>query len=171
MAELGTYDESAPPAESYDPIPTGSYIAQIEESNIKDTKTKTGEILTFKWRILDGEYQNRVIFDRVNIRNASKQAQEIGQRQLASIRLATGINSPRVSEELHNIPCFIKVKIRPAGPDKSGVHRDAQNEIKGYDPIGNKSAPAQPSQSAKPKSAPPPQQAAAGSTGKPPWKP
>lgn len=190
MPELGSYDENAAPAVSYDPIPAADYLAQVEESDVKPTKQNTGEILSLTWVILDGPCQGRKVFDRINLRNANPQAQEIGQRQLAALRLATGVNSPRSSEELHNIPCQVKVKVRPAGPDKFGVHRDAQNEVKGYARLGDgqgspvpaqQQPPAQPPRQAPPAqtyrapSQQPPAMAGAGagvagSPGKPPWK-
>jgi hypothetical protein len=136
MADIGPFDPNAKPSEVFEPIPAGKYVALISESDVKPTKNNTGDLLNLKWVILEGPYERRVVFDRINMRNQNPQAQEIGQRQLASLRQATSVNSPRDSAEFHNIACIINVKVRPAGPDKNGVHREAQNEIKGYEKLG-----------------------------------
>lgn len=130
MADLPDYDHNAKPSDSFDPLPVGWYKVAIEESDVKDTATPGGKLVWLKLRVLEGDYAGRFLFGRVNVINANPKAQEIGQRELASIRLATGINSPKSTEELHNIPLWIRVAVKPAGPDKTGVHRDAQNEIK-----------------------------------------
>ncbi len=169
MPELGSYDPNAAPAEVFDPIPPGKYIAIITESDVVTPSSGKGRMLSLKWEICDGEYGGRKLFSNINLENPSQQAQEIGQRQLASLRLATGKNSPRASEEFHGIPIEITVKIRPAGPDKQGIHREAQNEIKGYAKVGSDApqqvAAQQPA--AKPQAA---TVAAGASGGKPPWQ-
>jgi hypothetical protein len=79
-----------------------------------------------KFQILNGQYQNRTVFDWINIVNKSTEAQNIGRSQLKSICVAVGVENPQHSEELHNRPLTIKVAI---GKDQNGNQR---NEIKGY---------------------------------------
>lgn len=155
MADLPAFDPNSKPIDQFDPVPGGKWPAMIIESDVVETREKTGDMLKLKWQIIDGPHVGRFVFDRINIRNNSAKAQEIGQRQLDDMRRAVGVFSgPR--EALHNKPCIINVKVRPAGPDKNGVHREAQNEVKGYEPIAKQyAAPPQQLQTTAPEYTPP----------------
>lgn len=136
MAELGEFNaEEHKPLDSFDPIPPDKYVAMIVESDIADTKSAGGKRLAITWQIVDGEYEGRKVFDNVNLQNASTQAVEIGQRQLATICRAVGKLKVKDSAELHDIPCIIDVRIKPAKGDYA-----AGNEIRGYAPINPEAA-------------------------------
>jgi hypothetical protein len=143
MADLGfDYDaEQFEPLAPRDPIPADKYEAMIIESERKPTRDGNGELLNLVWVVTSGKYEGRKVYDRVNLKNNSDKAVEIGMRQLSAICHATGKLRVTDSAELHNLPCTISVKVVPAGPDKNMVHRDAKNENTGYSPIGA-SAPA-----------------------------
>lgn len=121
------------PDEGFSLIPAGTYIAQIEESEIKPTKSGTGQMLKLKWRILDGQYRNRVLFGQINVVNQSQKAEQIGQRQLSALCHSAGVLSLQDTMQLHGKPIKIKVKIRT---DESGKYDD-QNEISGYESAGS----------------------------------
>lgn len=129
--------EEIEPQGSFEPIPAGWYTAMITESEFKPTKNGNGEYLQLRLDIIDGEYEGRVIFDRLNLNNPNQTAVEIAQRQLSAICRAVGIMTPRDSSELHDRPLKVKVSIRPAG---NGY--DASNEVKAYDSAEGASAPA-----------------------------
>lgn len=129
MAQINFNAANVQPASSYDPIPAGDYIAQITDSSIKPTKAGTGMILNLTWTILDGQYVNRKVFDRVNVANQNPEAEKIGQQQLSSICHATGVLQLQDSNQLHGRPCKIKVKIR-----KDEQYGDS-NEVKGVSAI------------------------------------
>jgi hypothetical protein len=134
MAQLGqTFDaNSVAPATPFETIPAGKYLAQIVNSEMKSTSTG-GEMLVLEIEIVDGEYSKRRLWDRLNLVNSNATAVEIAQRALSSICHAVGQMTVQDSEQLHFKPMAVTVKVRPAGPDKNGIHRDAQNEIKGYE--------------------------------------
>lgn len=111
---------------SFEPIPAGEYPAILVHSEKKPTKDGTGARLELKFQILNGPYQNRTLFDGLNIINKSAQAQQIGRGQLKALCLACGVPDPNDSAELHNRPLNIRVAI---GKDQNGNPR---NEIKGY---------------------------------------
>lgn len=111
---------------SFEPIPAGEYPAILVHSEKKPTKDGTGARLELKFQILNGQYQNRTLFDGLNIINKSSQAQQIGRGQLKALCLACGVPDPNDSAELHNRPLNIRVAI---GKDQNGNPR---NEIKGY---------------------------------------
>jgi hypothetical protein len=127
MAELNFDAEKIEPLGNFEPIPLGEYLVVISSSEIKETKEKKGKYLQFTYDVIDGEYKNRKVFDRLNIVNESETSQEIAQRALSAICRAVGILHPKNSEELHDKPFMVKVGIRPA----KGEYQ-ASNIVKGY---------------------------------------
>lgn len=134
MASINFDASQVAPQESFSPIPAGSYIAQVIESEIKPTKSGTGQMLTLRWQILDGQYKGRLVFDRLNIVNQNPEAEKIGQRQLSGVCHATGVIKLTDSSQLHNKPVKIKVKIR------SDANYGDSNEVGGYDAVAGGAA-------------------------------
>ena len=130
MSNLSGYNfnaESIEPNTSYEPIPAGWYQAIISNSEMKATRDGYGEYLSLTLQIIEGQYENRLVFARLNLKNANDKAVDIARKDLAAICRAVGVMSPQASEELHDIPLMIKVKVRPASGDY-----EASNDIGGY---------------------------------------
>lgn len=151
------------PQASFDPIPAGKYICQITESEIKPTKAGTGQQLVLTWEVLDGEFKGRKIWDRLNISNPNKQAEQISQAALSAICHACGVMQLQDSSQLHAKPMRIRVTV-----EKSEGY-EASNKVKGYEAVAGTSAPAfsapgfqQAPQQAAPAANTPPWAAAAG---------
>lgn len=138
MAQLGgTFDATAvEPSQAFDVLPAGKYKVQVVDSDMKPTKNGDGQYLWLELDIVDGAYQGRKLWDRLNIVNSNAQAVEIAQRQLSALCHATGKLNVSDSQELHFIPVIATVRVRPAA---NGY--DASNEIRGYESAAN-SAPA-----------------------------
>ena len=119
------------PATSYDPIPADWYKAVITETEEKPTKAQTGSYLQLTIEVIEGHYQGRRVFERLNLKNPNVVAVEIAQRSLSSICRSIGVNNPQNSEELMDKPLMIKVAVKPAQGEYG-----ASNEIKGYDAVG-----------------------------------
>lgn len=119
------------PLDNLDPVPGGWYTVIIVDSEMRPTKAGDGEYLWLAMQIAEGEYENRYIWDRLNLINASQTAVDIAQRALASICRAVGVATPTDSTELHDRPFEVKVTVRPP---KDGY--DASNEVKGYRKVG-----------------------------------
>lgn len=114
MGNLGNYGFDAnqvDPTSSFDVIPAGTYMAVATESEIKATKSGSGEILNITFEVVDGEFKGRKVWARINVRNTNPKAQEIGQKQLSGLCHATGVLQPQDSAEFHGKPVKIKVKI------------------------------------------------------------
>jgi hypothetical protein len=126
MAQLNFDATKVEPDAGFDTVPVGWYNAAIDESELKPTKDGSGTYLQLRFNILDGQYRGRKLFSRLNIRNASTEAQEIALRQLSAIGHAVGVLHIQDSQQLHGIAMKVKVKIRPASAD--GQY-EAQNEI------------------------------------------
>lgn len=174
MADLGqSFDPSTVPAgdRDFDTIPAGQYQAQIVDSEVVPTKARTGTMLKLTWEIMTGQFERRKVFEQLNIQNASAKAQEIGQRELASICEAIGVGVIKNSDELHFKPVLIRVAIEK----QEGF--DDKNVVKRVKPLSGNAAPpsraaAQPAQAAnaQPAATPQPQpQQRQATTGSRPW--
>ncbi len=133
----GAYDPNAEAQQDFAPIPSGKYLAQIVDSDLKPTKKNDGHFLELTYEIVEGDYKNRKVWARINLDNPNPKTVEIGNRQFSSVRQATGVLNPRDSQELHYKPHLIRVEFIPAGTtQKNGyvTERDA-NEIKGWEAV------------------------------------
>lgn len=139
MASLGDLNLKDVKANDFQVIEPGEYPAVITKSEMKPTKDGSGQRLNLTLQILSGKYQNRTLFDGLNVKNKSQQAEQIGRSQLKAVCVAVNVPDPKVSEELHNKPLMIKVAV---GKDQNGNPR---NEIKGYKArLPQQAAPQQP---------------------------
>lgn len=158
MAELNfNAAQYEPSTGAMDPIPAGWYNAAVDESELKPTKTPGGAYLQLRFTVLDGKHANRKLYVRLNIRNANPVAQEIAYKDLSAICHAVGIMNLGASEQLHNIPMKVRVKVRPATGDY-----EASNEITTFKNINEQveMADASTPATATPMQMPPAQQAA-----------
>lgn len=112
--------------QSFDVLPAGTYDVCIVESEMKPTKKGDGQYLQLTLQVLGGEYQNRKLFDRLNLVNPNATAVKIAQGTLSAICRAVGVLTPGDSSALHNLPLKAVVKV---SSDDSG---NPTNEIKGY---------------------------------------
>src|SRR3954468_20230196 len=115
MANLGpTFDATnVEPAKPLEVLPPGKYPAQIVNSEMRITKDGMGQYLWLEIDVLEGPYQGRKLFDRLNLVNANRQAVDIAQSTLSAICHATGRMQVKDSEELHLIPSMADVQVQP----------------------------------------------------------
>lgn len=170
MASLSFNANDVAPSAPREVLPPGEYLIQAVKSDVKPTRSGNGTVAEYEYEILDGQFKGRRLWDRFNMRHENAQAQEIGQRQFSALCHAAGVMNVSNTEQLHFKPVIGVVKVRPAGPDKQGVHREAQNEFGGYKPRDGKASPppTPAAESAAPAAAAPP--AAASSIANAPWK-
>lgn len=132
MALIDFNAEAIEPLSDFSPLPVGNYTVVITQSEMKPTKTGNGQYLQLTLQVVEGEYKNRLIFDRLNIQNQNEVAQQIAQKALSSICRAVGVMHPKDSEELHDKPFSVKIGIRPA----SGEYGES-NIVKGYSSLSS----------------------------------
>lgn len=125
MAVLNFDARQVAPATGTEPVPAGWYKVVIDESEMKPTKAGDGYYLKLRYNIMDGQFANRKIFGNINLQNPNQQATEIGLKQLSAVAHAVQVLLVQDSQQLHNIPLKIKVKVRT---DKTGEY-DPNNEI------------------------------------------
>ena len=134
LSDLGLKDVKADAG--FEVIPAGEYAAIVAKSEMKPTKDGTGQRLNLTLQILSGQYQNRIVFDGLNVKNKSAQAEQIGRSQLKALCVAVNVLDPKTSEELHGKPFTLKVKI---GKDQN---LNPRNEVAGYKARLNTAPPA-----------------------------
>ena len=137
MASLGKkFDatEHSTEQRDYSNLPDGVYKLEASASEIKTGDNGTGLNLTFD--VVEPEaFKGRKLFNYINIEHKNVQAQEIGQRELASLCRACGLDSIDDSEELHFVAFTAKIGM---GKDSKEKNADgtpkyaAKNEIKTY---------------------------------------
>jgi len=150
MATLNFNANDVEPNAAIEAIPAGKYTAVITESELKPTKSGSGQFLELTFEVIEGEYKGRKVWARLNINNPNNKAEKIARGDLSAICRAVNVMQPKDSVDLHNLPMEITVKCK-----KRDDFTDLTNEIKGYAPKGTSVNPA----------APAPQKAAT-----PPWK-
>jgi hypothetical protein len=130
MADLTGFDANkVEPVPDRDPLPEGTYVAVIVDSEMKSTKSGTGSFLELKMSVLDGPHQGRSLWARFNLQNSNPTAVQIAQAELGSLCRAVGVLQPRDSVELHNLPLLVTVKCKRRKDDGT-----ISNEIRGYAP-------------------------------------
>jgi hypothetical protein len=108
-------------------IPDDEYVAQIVEISVMQPKTLDGYYIMAVWKILEGEYENRQIWQRITFTHSNEQARAIGRKMLKSLCMALGVD-----EHVEDVEVFLfkpaRIKVGTE-IDKSGNYED-QNKIK-----------------------------------------
>ncbi len=128
MADLSGFDANQiEPTGDFEPIPAGKYVAVITDSLMKANKAGTGSLLQLTFQIIEGEYQNRLLWVRLNLDHPNATAVQIARADLSAICRAVGVLAPKDSVELHNLPVAIHVRCK-----KRTDTGEIVNEVKGY---------------------------------------
>ena len=131
MAQFDFDASTVAPQASTGPVPAGTYLAQVIESDIKDLASGNGKGLKLTFEIIDGQYKGRRIWENLNIQHTNEDSQRIAQSQLSALCHAVGVIKLRDTAALHMKPVNIKVTVREA----EGKYQ-ASNNVKGYESAG-----------------------------------
>lgn len=149
MAQFNVNFGAIAPQVAFKPIPAGWYYAKIVESEIKPTKSGTGQMLVAQMEIVDGPHIGRKVYVNFNIKNDNPQAEQIGWAQLSSVAHAIGQIQVQDTQQLHNIVFKAKFGIQKGsdGYDdsnsfKGAESRDSATPVDGGAGSGATSAPA-----------------------------
>lgn len=112
-------------------VPPGWYVMQIVDSKIVPTKTPGGARLNLQFKILQGDFAGRMVFQGYNVKNANPVAVNIAMEELAELSKAVGVPVWNDTEQLHGIPFNMKVKC------KAEPGYDVRNEPQIYQHIQN----------------------------------
>ena len=70
---------------NFEPIPAGTQlIAAIKDAVIENTD-RDGDFIKLQWGVLDGEYKNRVVFQKLHVFSDDAKKAEKAKRMLAAI--------------------------------------------------------------------------------------
>lgn len=153
MALIGHFNAAeVAPQQDYTPVPTGEYIAQIIDSDMKPTKRGDGQYLELTYEILDGEQKGRRVWVRLNLDNPNAKAVEIAQRQLSSICHAVETLNVTDSQQLHYKPHVIRVEYVKADGVKT---QSDTNEVKAWKKLDGPLPASSPAPAAPASSVPP----------------
>ena len=143
-----TFDPTTQEGNSWDVLPASEYVAHAVEASIQQPHSGDGYYLALTWKIIEGDYGGRQVWQRITYLHSSEQAQTIGRKMLKDLCVATG-----VAKQFDDVEVFLfkPVRIRLGiERDKQGVYPD-KNRISRILPLEAKSEePEQPEQPAKP---------------------
>ncbi len=122
-----TFDTENEEGTSFDLLPPNKYAAEVDDAKVAVTKNGEGQMVNLRWRIVEGDCENRVIFQSILIQHTSADAQRIGRAKFKDVAVACGINEKITDlEVLKYKKCTIGVGIEK---DKDGVYPD-KNVVK-----------------------------------------
>ena len=128
-------DANVPEAGSFTIIPPATYKAVIAGDKITTTKDGRGKMLELTVQIIEGPYTGLTIIDRLNIVNASQQAQNIAQGTLKRIcGVLRAPFPPQTTDALMGKPMLVTVGVEEFTSNKTGNVLKS-NKIKNYAPI------------------------------------
>jgi rhamnose utilization protein RhaD (predicted bifunctional aldolase and dehydrogenase) len=115
-----------PTQEKLGALPPGDYTVEITDSQQKTTKAGNGSYLELVLRVVEGSYERRQLWVRLNLDNPNPQAVKLAQAELSAICRAVGVLTPDDSSNLHGRPMVVTV---PA-LGSAGM----RNEVRAYHP-------------------------------------
>jgi hypothetical protein len=138
MAQFNFDASTVAPQASSGPVPAGTYLAQIIESDVAPLKSGKGTGLKLTFEIIDGQQKGRRIWENLNIQHENDETQRIAQSQLSALCHAVNVIKLQDTAALHHKPVHVRVVVREA----QGQYQ-ASNNIKGYESAGGvRQAPA-----------------------------
>ena len=157
MSDEFYFDPEQQEGSQVEPFPAGDYTAEIIDAVISQPKSGDGHMLSLTWKINDGDYEGKPIWQRLCYQHSNPTTQDIARRFLKDLCLALNINQQITDPEVFKFkPARVRVGVES---DKYGQFDD-QNRIKRVHPL----SPAE-------SEAPAPEKSAAKSAAKPTAKP
>ena len=138
MAQFNFDASTVAPQQATGPLPAGTYLAHITESDIRDLSSGNGKGLKLTFEIIDGQFKGRKVWENLNIMHTNEDTQRISQSQLSALCHAVNVIKLLDTAALHFKPVRINVTVREA----QGQYK-ASNNIKGYESAGVVSASTQ----------------------------
>ena len=124
-----TFAVSDAPAQEVALLPEDTYLVHVIKSELKDNSKGTGKYLNFTLQVIDGPHAGFTLFDIMNIVHTNKVAEDIGNRQLAQLIAACGLDEIEDTAELHGIPIAAVV-----ATEKGNKGYSDRSKIKKYMP-------------------------------------
>lgn len=107
---------------TFGPLPAGDYEMIIVKSDVRAVNPpKTGHYLELEMQVISGEHSGRRHWERLNVDNPNKTAEEIAKAALASLCFAVGVTDMEDTVQLHDIPFVAHVQIDRKEPDRNRI--------------------------------------------------
>jgi hypothetical protein len=167
-----SFDPETQEGTGFDLISPGDYVAQVIGANIRQPKSGDGHMLALTWKICDGEYEGRQVWETLCYQHSNPTTQDIARKKLKDLCVAVGITEQVSDPEIFLFkPARVKIGIHS---DKYGQFDD-NNVVKRVSPLQDPE-PTTPNPTltttpaAAPKMAPTTKPAAASVLKQPPWE-
>jgi hypothetical protein len=116
------FDPETQEGNSWDPLPVDEYVAQIVEASVLQPKSGDGWYLALTWKITEGDYEGRQVWQRIIFAHSNEQAQTIGRKTLKDLCVALDVNEQVNDAEVFLFkPARIRLGIEK---DKQGLYLD-----------------------------------------------
>ena len=122
---------------SFDTIPEGTYECIVNKTDWKDTSTG-GKMLEVEYAIAGGDFDGRLVWQRMNLVNKNEIAVQIAREHLSMVCRAFYLDTPlkdesemiRFFNSITGKRCFIKTKNKVRKNDSTRIDTDVK-EIAG----------------------------------------
>jgi hypothetical protein len=113
-------------------LPKSKYKAEITDATVGPTKNGKGQAVSLTWTIVEGDFERRLLFQRILIEHESAEAQKFGRMKFRDVCAACGLTGMVTDlDPLCYKTCVITVVIRK---DKEGQYED-KNEVSKVSPL------------------------------------
>jgi hypothetical protein len=150
-------------------IPPGEYVAQAIEATVALLQSGKGHGLTLVWKIMEGEFENRQIWQFITFTHTNETAQSIGRRMIKDI-----CDAMRITGAVTDASVFLFTPVRVKlgiEKDKAGLYDDKNkvSRVTSLEAVAPAAPAANSTASKASKSAPAPA-GRPGPNGSAPWK-
>jgi Protein of unknown function (DUF669) len=124
VAFVPEQEEGTPPPTL---LPKGKYAAEITDATVRTSKNGNAQMVNLGWTIVEGDYENRMVFQPIIISHAtSPDAQKFGRQRFKDVCSACGIVDPVTDlEVLKYKKCTVSVGTEE---DKNGEY-EPKNKV------------------------------------------
>jgi hypothetical protein len=116
-------------AGGFAPLPAGNYRVYIDSAETKQNKNNGGFHVSVTLKVVDGEYNGRLLFQNFNIENNNETAQKIGKAQFKKMLIGIGAPVNLATEDQMKSAVIGKVVFVKVGQKKRKDTGDIENTI------------------------------------------
>lgn len=109
------------------PVPAGWYRIMIDSAEIKDTQAMTGKYINIKATIVEGEFENRNLYNKIHLMNPSVKCVEISERLKNALWVAIG--EMKVDGCYQLLGKVVEARVK--------INKDNFNDITAYRAVGS----------------------------------
>ena len=112
-----TFDPETQEGNSWELLPADEYVAQVVEASVQQPNSGDGFYLTLTWKIVEGAFEGRQVWQNITLMHSNEQAQTIGRKTLKDLCVALDVNEQVNDAKVFLFkPARIKVGIDAAAP-------------------------------------------------------